>query len=112
MKTKLKEKEASIVSLGKSYESQLLGEQEEWSKQLAKAKEEQNSLTSELSLAKSTIASLGKELNGEKKLIEELKIQIDSIKTNLSKAGEEKVVLEENLKEKQNSIEVLQGMID
>ncbi|RXH88567.1 hypothetical protein DVH24_000166, partial [Malus domestica] len=112
MKTKLKEKEAVIVSLGKSYESNLLGEQEERSKQLAKAKDEQNSLTSQLSLAKSTIASLGKELNGEKKLIEELKTQIDSFKTNLSKAGEEKVVLEENLKEKQNSIEVLQGMID
>ncbi|KAM1017154.1 hypothetical protein ACFX13_047476 [Malus domestica] len=77
MKTKLKEKEAVIVSLGKSYESNLLGEQEERSKQLAKAKDEQNSLTSQLNLA-----------------------------------GEEKVVLEENLKEKQNSIEVLQGMID
>ncbi|CAN6573274.1 unnamed protein product [Malus baccata var. baccata] len=112
MKTKLKEKEAVIVSLGKSYKSNLLGEQEERSKQLAKAKDEQNSLTSELSLAKSTIASLGNELNGEKKLIEELKTQIDSFKTNLSKAGEEKVVLEENLKKKQNSIEVLQGMID
>ncbi|KAB2600829.1 MAR-binding filament-like protein 1-1 [Pyrus ussuriensis x Pyrus communis] len=112
MKTKLKEKEAAIVSLGKSYESKLLGEQEERRKQLAKAREEQNSLTSQLSSAKSTIASLRKELNGEKKLIEELKIQIDSLKTNLSRAGEEKVVLEENLKEKQNSIEVLQGRID
>ncbi|CAB4303175.1 unnamed protein product [Prunus armeniaca] len=112
IKTKLKEKEAAIISLEKNFESKLLNEQEEWSKQLTRAMEEQKSLMDQLNSANSTIAGLGKELNGEKRLIDELKIQIDSLETNLSKAGGEKIALEENLKEKINSIEVLQGRIN
>lgn len=112
IKTKLKEKEAAIISLEKNFDSKLLSEQKERSKQLARAREEQKSLMDQLNSANSTIAGLGKELNGEKRLIEELKIQIDSLETNLAKAGEEKIALEENLKEKINSIEVLQGRIN
>ncbi|KAL6285764.1 hypothetical protein ACE6H2_010154 [Prunus campanulata] len=112
IKTKLKEKEAAIISLEKNFDSKLLSEQKERSKQLTRAREEQKSLMDQLNSANSTIAGLGKELNGEKRLIEELKIQIDSLETNLSKAGEEKIALEENLKEKINSIEVLQGRIN
>ncbi|PQQ07875.1 MAR-binding filament-like protein 1-1 [Prunus yedoensis var. nudiflora] len=84
IKTKLKEKEAAIISLEKNFDSKLLSEQEERSKQLTRAREEQKSLMDQLNSANSTIAGLGKELNA----------------------------LEENLKEKINSIEVVQGRIN
>ncbi|XP_015867227.3 MAR-binding filament-like protein 1-1 isoform X2 [Ziziphus jujuba] len=111
MKTKLKEKDAAIVSLEKNFETKLLNEQEERTKQIRKAMEEQQTLLNKLNSANSTITGLGQELKSEKRLIEELKFQVDSLETNLSKATEDKKALEENLKEKLNFIEVLQEKI-
>ncbi|KAA8541822.1 hypothetical protein F0562_022974 [Nyssa sinensis] len=85
IKTKLKEKEAAIASLEKNFESKLLNEQEE---------------------------RLGKQLQSEKRLIEELKVQIDGLKIDLTKAGEDKEKLEEDLKEKINTIAFLQDKIN
>lgn len=111
MKTKLKEKEAAIVSLERNFETKLLNEQEEKAKQLRNVMEEKQSLLSQINSANSTITGLGKELKNEKRLIEGLKFQVDSLETNLSKATEDKKALEENLKEKLNLIEVLQEKI-
>ncbi|GLT52074.1 hypothetical protein SLA2020_254360 [Shorea laevis] len=108
MKIKLQEKEAAIVSLEKNFESKLLHEQEQRTKELNKAKEEQLSLIDQLNSAKKTITGLGQEVKNEKRLIEQLKIQIDSLENDLLKAGEDKKSLEEELKEKLDSIESLQ----
>ncbi|XP_041002133.1 MAR-binding filament-like protein 1-1 isoform X3 [Juglans microcarpa x Juglans regia] len=108
MKSQLKEKEAAIVSSEKNFESKLLNEQEERTKQLRKVKEEQQSLLSQLNSANSTITGLGQELKREKILIEELKFQIQSLETSISMARDDKKALEENLKERLYSITVLQ----
>ncbi|XP_021674375.2 MAR-binding filament-like protein 1-1 isoform X2 [Hevea brasiliensis] len=108
MTAKLKEKEAAIVSLEKNFESKLLNKQEEWTKQLRRAKDEQLVLVNQLKSANSTITGLGQELKNEKRTVDELKFQMDILETNLSKAEEDKKALERELKEKLNSIEVLQ----
>ncbi|KAL7222226.1 hypothetical protein ACSBR1_024025 [Camellia fascicularis] len=108
MTNKLNEKEATIVSLEKNYESQLLNEKEERNKQLKKANEEQQSLSKQLRLANSTITGLGHELLSERRFVEDLDVQLGNLQTDLMKADEDKKELEENLKEKLNSIEVLQ----
>ncbi|KAK6284569.1 hypothetical protein POUND7_003521 [Theobroma cacao] len=112
MKIKLQEKEAAIFSTEKDFESQLLNEQEKQTKQLKEAKEEQLSLMDRLDAANNTITGLGQELKNEKRLIEKLKAQIDSLQSNLTKAGEEKQSLEEELKKKLDSIEVLQQKVN
>ncbi|XP_058729741.1 MAR-binding filament-like protein 1-1 isoform X1 [Vicia villosa] len=112
MNNKLKEKEEQIVSLKRNYELKLSNEQEEQTKLLGKAKEEQNALIDQLNSAKSTVTSLGKELKSEKSFIAELKLQIDRLETNLSKTDTDKKDLENNLKEKVDSIEILQKRID
>ncbi|KAJ9179129.1 hypothetical protein P3X46_010952 [Hevea brasiliensis] len=108
MTAKLKEKEAAIVSLEKNFESKLLNEQEEWTKQLRKAKDEQLVLVNQLQSANTTIKGLGQELKNEKRIVDKLKVQIDGLETSLSKAEEDKKAHEQELKEKLNSIEVLQ----
>ncbi|KAI8019070.1 MAR-binding filament-like protein 1-1 [Camellia lanceoleosa] len=108
MTNKLNEKEATIVSLEKNYESKLLNEKEERNKQLKKANEEQQSLLKQLRLANSTITGLGHELLSERRFVEDLNVQLGNLQTDLMKADEDKKELEENLKEKLNSIEVLQ----
>ncbi|XWS16373.1 hypothetical protein CRYUN_Cryun34aG0081500 [Craigia yunnanensis] len=112
IKIKLREKEAAIFSMEKDFESKLLNEREERTKQLKKAKEEQLSLMDRLNSANNTITGLGQELKNEKRLIEKLKVQIDSLQSNLSKAGEEKRSLEQELKEKLDSVDVLQEKIN
>ncbi|KAL4305772.1 hypothetical protein AHAS_Ahas16G0111700 [Arachis hypogaea] len=79
MNCKLKQKEELIVSLKSTYELNLLEEREEQTKQLGKAKEEQQALISKVSSAESTVIRLEQEVKGEKKLVEELKLQIDSL---------------------------------
>ncbi|KAI9401855.1 hypothetical protein POPTR_001G179600v4 [Populus trichocarpa] len=111
MISKLKEKEATIESLEKNFESKLLNEQEEQMKQRKKAKEEQQFLLSQLNSANSIIAGLGQELKNEKRIIGELRVQADGLETNLSKAGEDKKALEQLLKEKLSMIEALQDKI-
>ncbi|KAL5756180.1 hypothetical protein ACOSP7_020608 [Xanthoceras sorbifolium] len=112
MKAKLKEKEAAILSLGKEFESKLQNEQEERTKQLEMAKEAKQSLMNQLNSANSTIRGLGQELKNEKKLIDELKVEIDDLQAKLLRAGEDKRALEEKLKEKIDSIEVLQDRVN
>ncbi|KAL1292853.1 MAR-binding filament-like protein 1-1 isoform X2 [Arachis ipaensis] len=112
MDSKLKEKEELIASLKNTYEFKLLEEEEERTKQLGEAKEEQQALISKLSSAEITIIRLEQEVKGEKKLVEELKLQIDSLETILSKTSAEKKDLEEKLKEKVDSTETLEQRIN
>ncbi|KAJ7951802.1 MAR-binding filament-like protein 1-1 [Quillaja saponaria] len=112
MKERLKENEEAVISLSRNFESKLLSEEEEHTKQLRKAMDEQQALVKELSLAKSTISGLGKELNSKRRLVEGLKHQIESLETNLSKADTDRKDLEKALKEKSDSVEVLQERIN
>ncbi|XP_015580283.3 MAR-binding filament-like protein 1-1 isoform X1 [Ricinus communis] len=112
MTDKLKENEATIVSLEKNFEAKLLSKQEEFSKQLREAKEEQQVLVNQLNSANSTITGLGQELKNEKRIIEELNARIGGLGANLSKAEEDKKALEGEMEEKLNSIEVLQNKIN
>lgn len=112
MKARLKEKEAAIVSLEKDFESKLQNEQEQRTKQLKSAKEEQQLLMNKLNSANTTISGLGKELQNEKRFIEELRIEIDSLQTSLLKFGEDKRALEEERKQKLDRIEGLQDKIN
>ncbi|KAK2984874.1 hypothetical protein RJ640_008639 [Escallonia rubra] len=111
LETRLKEKEAAIMSLQKNFELEMLNKNDEQNKQVQKANKERQSLMNQLNSANSTIMGLGKELQSEKKIIEELEVQIDSLTTSLTRAGEDKKVLEEKLKEKIDAIEVLQERI-
>ncbi|KAL4282321.1 hypothetical protein GQ457_03G041760 [Hibiscus cannabinus] len=112
IKIKLQEKEAAIVSMEKCFESKLLNECEERTKQLKKAKEEQLALLDKLNSANNIIAGLGQELKNEKSLIENLKVQTDSLQSNLSKAGKEKRSFEHELKEKLDLVDVLQEKVN
>ncbi|KAK8584788.1 hypothetical protein V6N13_138736 [Hibiscus sabdariffa] len=112
IKIKLQEKEAAIVSMEKCFESKLLNECEERTKQLKKAKEEQLALLDKLNSANNIIAGLGQELKNEKNLIENLKVQTDSLQSNLSKAGKEKRSFEHELKEKLDLVDVLQEKVN
>ncbi|XP_019455363.1 PREDICTED: MAR-binding filament-like protein 1-1 isoform X2 [Lupinus angustifolius] len=110
--SKLKEKEELVVSLKRNYESELLKEHEERTKQLGKAKEEQLALVSKLNSANNTIASLEREVKSGAQLIEELNLQIRTLESKLSKTDADKKDLEKQLKEKVDSIEVLQEKIN
>ncbi|XVF86588.1 hypothetical protein PTKIN_Ptkin18bG0054100 [Pterospermum kingtungense] len=112
IKIKLQEKDAAIFSIQKDFESKLLNEREERTKQLKEAKEEQLSLMDQLNSANYIITGLGQELKNEKILIQKLKVQIDSLQSNILKAGEEKISLEQELKKKLDSIDVLQEKIN
>ncbi|KAF5466653.1 hypothetical protein F2P56_016560 [Juglans regia] len=112
MKSQLKEKEAVIFSLERHFDSKLLNEQAERTKQLRKAKEEQQCLLNQLNSANSVITGLGQELKNEKRLIQELKFQIHSLETSVSNARDDKKALEEDLKEKLDSSAVLEERIN
>ncbi|XP_042499280.1 MAR-binding filament-like protein 1-1 [Macadamia integrifolia] len=110
--TELSKKEAAMVLLRNSAERMLLNEQEERAKQIRKVKEEQQSLLEEVASVNNTVTGLQKELQNERRLVEEFKVQMDRIQTDLRKAVEDKNILEANLKEKVDSIEVLQERIN
>ncbi|KAF2301302.1 hypothetical protein GH714_022497 [Hevea brasiliensis] len=93
MTAKLKEKEAAILSLEKNFESKLLNKQEEWTKQLRRAKDEQLVLVNQLKSANSTITGLGQELKNEKRTVDELKFQMDILETNLSKSSKMRKIM-------------------
>ncbi|MBA0739828.1 hypothetical protein Gogos_013059 [Gossypium gossypioides] len=112
IKIELQEKEVAIIMMEKDFESKLLIEREERTKQLKEAKEEQLALMDQLNSANSTITGLGCELNNEKRLIEKLKVQIDSLQNNLSEVREEKRSLKQELKEKLNSVDVLREKVN
>lgn len=109
MKAKIKEKEDAIVLLGKNFEIKLQNEQEERSKQIRRANEEQQSLMNQLNATNNTLTSLGNELHDQKLLTGELNEQIYSFQTSLMKSEETKKQLDEKLKEKLNEIEALQN---
>ncbi|KAF8407024.1 hypothetical protein HHK36_006148 [Tetracentron sinense] len=108
MKTKLSEKEAAMDLQKMNHERKLLTEQEERATQFRKAREEQLSLLNQLSSANSTVTGLGKELRSEKRLVEELKSEIDRLQSGLTNTEEDKEMLEEKLKEKLDLIEELE----
>lgn len=112
MKNKLKEKEAAITSLEKKFEEELIYEKEVQYKALGKVKAEQQSLVKKLEVATVTIARLGQELRREQKLVEELTINVDNLEQHVQNAGDEKRQLQQQLKEKLNSVGVLQEKID
>lgn len=112
MSRKLKEKEERIDSLKRNYETKLLNVQEERAKLLGKEKEGQQALINQLNSANSTITRLGQELKSEKSLIMELKLQIDTLETELSETDIHKKDLENNVKEKVDSIGILQKRIN
>ncbi|KFK38951.1 hypothetical protein AALP_AA3G181200 [Arabis alpina] len=112
LKNQLKDRERALISKEKDFEARLQLEQEERSIELKKAKEEQMSLINQLNSAKDVATGLGRELSSEKKLCEELRVQIGSLQKNLSKAAEDKKALEIELKEKVDLIERLQDQIN
>ena len=98
MSSKLKDKEELIVSLKKNYELKLLNKQEEQAKLVEKAKEEQLALINQLNSINITINRLGREVKNERSLIEDLKLQIGQLKTEVPKTVIDNKDVENNLK--------------
>ncbi|XP_073138269.1 MAR-binding filament-like protein 1-1 isoform X2 [Henckelia pumila] len=111
VKTKLKEKEAAITSLEKKFESKMLKNEEARNKDFARANEMQQSLINRLNTANGTLTNLGKEVQNEKRLNQNLGIQIENLERNLSKSQNEKRELQIQLQEKLDSIASLQEKI-
>ncbi|KAF9615145.1 hypothetical protein IFM89_022103 [Coptis chinensis] len=112
LKNILVEKDTAVVSRAKNFEERLLKEQEERARINKKAKEEQTSFSNQLNTTNNSIGLLRKELQSEKRLVGELKTDIDKLQNGLAKAGEENKVLEAKLKAKRDSIEALQDRIN
>ncbi|KAL0690925.1 hypothetical protein Bca4012_090604 [Brassica carinata] len=107
----LGDRERALVTKEKDFEARLQLQQEEWNKEREKAQEEQLSLINQLNSAKEVVTGLGRELSSEKKLCEELRAQIESLQSSLSKAGEDGNSLETALRDKLKLIEGLQDRI-
>ncbi|XP_077211782.1 MAR binding filament-like protein 1 [Tasmannia lanceolata] len=112
MKTKLSEKEAAMALREKNFEKRLRDEQEEKFKQIRKAKEDQVSFSNQLTSAKSEITGLRRELQNDKKIVQELKVQMDQLQSGLEQAGEDKKFLEAKLLEKHEAVDALQERIN
>ncbi|KAL3528788.1 hypothetical protein ACH5RR_008110 [Cinchona calisaya] len=112
MRNKLKEKEDAIVSMKKKFESDLINEKEIHNQQVAKLREEQQSLVSQLKSAKDTVVGLGLEQQKVRKLVGELKATINGLQIDLVKAEEDKKEIREKLTEKLESLGVLQEKIN
>ena len=87
-----------MVSLKKNYELKLLNKQEEQTKLVEKAKEEQLALINQLNSINITINRLGREVKNERSLIEDLKLQIGQLKTEVPKTVIDNKDVENNLK--------------
>ncbi|KAL0719388.1 hypothetical protein Bca4012_068712 [Brassica carinata] len=74
-----------------------------------KAQEEQLSLINQSNSAKDVVIGVGRELSCQKKLCEELRAQIGSLQSSLSKVGEDKRALETELR---NKLDLIEGMQD
>ncbi|CAA6666268.1 unnamed protein product [Spirodela intermedia] len=109
MNTTLSEKEAANVSLEVNFKRRLEREQEEHRKQMGKLKEAEAFLSQQLASAKGTVAAIGVELKNEKRLAEDLRSQIDQLRSSLAQAREEKEALE--AKHKKN-LDVIVGLED
>lgn len=68
-------------------------------------------LINQLKSAKNTIIFIEKELQKKEDLIEELKLQIENLETQLAKANAEKEDVERSLEEKIGSVEYLEGRL-
>ncbi|KAH0904483.1 hypothetical protein HID58_043986 [Brassica napus] len=101
----LGDRERALVTKEKDFEARLQLQQEEWNKEREKAQEEQLSLINQLNSAKEVVTGLGRELSSEKILCEELRAQIESLQSSLSKAGEDGKSLETVLRDKLKLIE-------
>ncbi|CAH9056367.1 unnamed protein product [Cuscuta epithymum] len=107
MRGKLEEKEATIVSMGKMFESELLKEKEEQNKQQRMASEEHQILLDRLNSTNVTIKDLEQELLKEKEFVEDLKSTNRRLEGDLMIALEEKNKFEAELKNKLGSINIL-----
>ncbi|CAH9088533.1 unnamed protein product [Cuscuta europaea] len=107
MRGKLEEKEATIVSMGKMFESELLKEKEEQNKQQRRASEEHQILLNRLNSTNVTIKDLEQELLKEKEFVEDLKSTKRRLEGDLMIALEEKNKFEAELKNKLGSINIL-----
>ena len=87
-----------MVSLKKNYELKLLNKQEEQTKLVEKAKEEQLALINQLNSINITINRLGREVKNERSLIEDLKLQIGQLKSEDPKTVIDNKDVENNLK--------------
>lgn len=111
LKNQLKDKERALVTKEKDFEVRLQLHQEKWNKERKKTKEEQFSLTNQLNSTKEVVTGLGQELSS-KKLYEELRAQISSLQSIMSKVGEYKRALETKLRDKLDLIKGLQDRIN
>ncbi|KAJ0960541.1 hypothetical protein J5N97_001631 [Dioscorea zingiberensis] len=107
MKAKQNEQEVAMTKLKEAFHARLLGEQEERKRQVNNLKQEEASLLNQLASANERIATLSQELEREKKLVEMFKAHKDDLEHVITKAGEDRKVLEARLKEKMDVVDVL-----
>ena len=112
MNTTLSEKEARNVSLEVDFRRKLEKQQEDHRDQVRMLKEEEKSLSRELSSAKAAVSAIGLELKSEKKLAEDLKFQIEKLRSSLDLSEEERKGLEAELKEKEDSVVDLESNVN
>uniref|UniRef100_A0A7N0TT81 MAR-binding filament-like protein 1-1 n=1 Tax=Kalanchoe fedtschenkoi TaxID=63787 RepID=A0A7N0TT81_KALFE len=108
----LSDQETSFKLMQKTYQSKILGEQEEHSRPIKKAKDEQVALFTQLDAANITISRLGQELQFEKKALQETQARVDSLQSLLASIKEDKRGLEVQLKEEAALGEALQEKIN
>ncbi|CAA0837236.1 MAR-binding filament-like protein 1 [Striga hermonthica] len=112
MKIKLNEKEAAIACLEEKFETELLNERETSKKLLAKENAEHLALSSQLKRANDTIKCISSELQEQKVLVKEHTFQAGDLESRLHGAQNEKTEIQEQLKEKVNSLSDLQERVD
>ncbi|KAK1259908.1 MAR-binding filament-like protein 1 [Acorus gramineus] len=111
LNTKTREKEAATSILERNFEINLQSEQEHWQKQIRKIKTEEASLVRQLASVSSTISRLRQEVQSEKRLVDDLRGQINVFHLQITQSNEEKNVIKAKLKEKIAIIEVLQERV-
>ncbi|XAR50621.1 hypothetical protein NMG60_11004989 [Bertholletia excelsa] len=112
MTNKLNEKERIIASLEDNFESRLLHEKAEQSKQLTNDYEgKRQFLISQLNMADTEIAGLRQALQSKQILVKDLNFQMETLQNYLTVVNEGKKELEEKLEGKLDLIKVLQERI-
>eukprot|EP01018_Ginkgo_biloba_P039299 Gb_07855 [translate_table: standard] len=101
---KLKEKEVAMTSLRENLEGKILEEKEKSLKQDKKTQEEQAFLSSELASARTAAMDLQKQLEIEKKLVQELEVQVPRLDTEITRVKKDNLTLEAELKEQQSRV--------
>ncbi|KAM0933433.1 putative transcription factor bZIP family [Dioscorea sansibarensis] len=111
MKVERNEQEAAMALMKEDFHARLRDQQEERKKQIKSLKQEEAALLNQLASANERIATLSKELEREKKLVEEFKAQRDNLEYAITKAEEDRKVLEVKLKEKTDAVDVLNDKV-